>query len=526
MTEWRRVLRWLAVAGSACASLLPAPEAVAAAAAPARLEVRALWIDSAHPGIRSATEIRELVDAARRNHVNTLFVQVRRRGEALYTGGIEPSFTDPAYDPSFDALEAAVAAGHAAGIEVHAWINAMPIWRGEAPPAGPQHVFNLHGPSASGTENWLTRARDDRQVFPVGYFVDPGHPAAQEHLVRIYLDVVRRYAVDGVHFDYIRYPETEDRPPRGADVGYNAVSLARFQRTTGRSDVPASDDPAWTAWRRLQVTQLVRRISVEARAINPRVKVSAATIAWGRPPLDRRDFENTAPMQRIFQDWPAWLAEGLLDMAVPMNYAREADPVVRGWFDGWIAWEKRHKAERQLVIGIGGYLSAPEGVLAQITRARARDSGRHADGVSLFSYFRPAGPPPTADGETLPTVAAPDRLDFLSRGAARTTAVFTTPAAVPATPWLDRPERGFLAGTVTSSSGLRLDGARIAVRRTGWFRRTLRTTSDGNGWFGLTGLKPGRYRVRVEPAADGIVSSPVEIEVRAGAVGRAALQTR
>jgi len=254
--------------------------------------------------------------------------------------------------------------------------------------------------------------------------------------------------------------------------------------------------------------------------------VSAATIAWGRPPVDRKDFENTAPMQRIFQDWPAWLAEGLLDMAVPMNYARESDPVVRGWFDGWIGWEKRHKAKRQLVIGIGGYLSAPEGVLDQISRVRAPGGGRHADGVSLFSYFRPAGPPPTADSERLPTAAAPDRLDFLSSGAAQAAAVFTTSAAVPATPWLDRPEKGFLAGTASSSGGLPIDGARIAVRRTGWFRRTLRTTSDGNGWFGRTELRPGRYRVRVEPGADGIASSPVEVEVRAGEVARVALQSR
>jgi hypothetical protein len=346
-------------------------------------------------------------------------------------------------------------------------------------------------------------------------------------MVRVYLDVVRRYAVDGIHFDYIRYPETEDRLPRGADVGYNAVSVARFQKAAGRSDVPAPEDQAWIAWRRLQVTQLVRRISVEARAIKPRLKVSAATIAWGQPPLDREGFESAAPMQRIFQDWPAWLAEGLLDLAVPMNYAREADPVVRGWFDGWIAWEKRLKSERHLVIGIGGYLSAPEGVLAQIARARLPAAGRHADGVSLFSYFRPARPPLAANSEALPAVAAPDRLDFLSRGVAPVAAVFTTPAAVPASPWLDRPERGFLAGTVTSySSGFPLDGARIAVRRTGWFRRTLRTTSDGNGWFGMTGLKPGRYRVRVEAPGEPGAASSVEVEVRAGAVARAALQAR
>jgi hypothetical protein len=231
-------------------------------------------------------------------------------------------------------------------------------------------------------------------------------------------------------------------------------------------------------------------------------------------------------MQRVFQDWRAWLVEGLLDMAVPMNYAREADPVVRGWFDGWIAWEKRHKADRHLVVGIGGYLSAPEAVLAQIARARASAGRRRAEGVSLFSYFRPAGPPPASGAEALPAAAAPDRLDFLSRGAAQAAAAHAAPATVPPMPWLERPQRGFIAGTVTAPGGVPHDGARVSVRRSGWFRKTQRTTSDGNGWFGMSRLKPGRYRVRVEAPAGAAASAPIEVEVRAGEVARAALETR
>lgn len=80
-----------------------------------------------------------------------------------------------------------------------------------------------------------------------------------------------------------------------------------------------------------------RPASPEVRAINPRIKVGAATIAWGRPPATRADFDRVSPTQRVFQDWRAWLADGLLDMAVPMNYASEHDERVRRWFNGWIA---------------------------------------------------------------------------------------------------------------------------------------------------------------------------------------------
>lgn len=493
------------------------------AAGPApRPEVRAVWVDAFHPGIRTAEEAAQLVADAKRLHLNTLIVQVRRRGDALYAGALEPPLDDPHYDPAFDALGNIVAAAHAEGLQVHAWINAMPVWRDDTPPKDARHVFNQHGIAAAGDECWLTSSREGVQKFPVGFFLDPGHPAAQEHLVRVYTDVVRRFAVDGIHFDYIRYPETTDAMPRGSNVGYNAVSLRRFHRATGRSDVPAPDDPQWTAWRRQQVTELVRRISIEARAINPTIRVSAATIAWGKPPAKLSDFVNVSPMQRIFQNWQGWLVEGLIDMACPMNYAREHDPRVREWFNGWIAWEKRHKAGRQLVVGVGGYLSAPENVLAQLGRARTANGKHRADGTSIFSYFRPAAVTLAGNPEVVPATEtpAPDRLDFLIRGAASAPAAYDGPAPVPAMPWIDRPATGMLAGIVASRDGAAADGARIQVRRTGWFRRTAKITSDGNGWFGRTMMKPGRYRIRQELSGGKGTSAPVYVEVRAGEVAR------
>ncbi len=488
----------------------------ASAAPGSRAEIRALWVDAFHAGIRSPAEARQLVADAKRLNVNTLFVQVRRRADALYASSLEPALDDVAYDPNFDALAFIVGEAHAAGLQVHAWINAMPVWRDEARPKDARHLLNRHGPTATGDDDWLTRSRDGNARFPVGYFLDPGHPAARDHLVSVYLDIVRRYAVDGIHFDYIRYPETDAPLPRGANVGYNAVSLARFARATGRAGLPAPDDEVWTRWRRRQVTELVRRISIEARAINPRIKVSAAVIAWGRPPRDDGDFANTAPMQRTFQDWRAWLAEGLLDVAVPMNYAREHDPKVREWFNGWIEWEKRQKQERQLAIGVGGYLSAPDGVLAQIERARSGRGRRIADGVSLFSYFVPSAALSSTPVEAPPP---PERLDFLTRGTSQRPAAFAGPAAVPAMPWIDRPERGYVAGTVTTPAGDPVEGVTIRISRRRLFGGTRRAVTDANGWFGTTGLKPGRYAVRV----DGDRDWPVEVRVAAGRVSRATL---
>jgi len=507
-----------------------------AAPAPARTqplpavppEIRAVWVDAFHEGIRSPEEIARLIDVATRAHLNTLIVQVRRRGDALYTGGLEPPLDDPHYDPSFDALAAVVTAAHAAGLQVHAWINAMPAWRDEAPPRDPRHVFNLHGISAQGDACWLTSARSGTTRFPVGYFLDPGHPAARDHLVSVYLDIVRRYDVDGIHFDYIRYPETEPSLVRGSDVGYNPVSVARFQQATGRTDVPEPGDEAWIRWRRLQVTQLVRRISIEARALKPALEVSAAVIAWGRPPASPADYPNVAPMQRIFQDWQGWLAEGLLDLAVPMNYAREHDNRVRGWFDGWIAFEKRAKAAQQLAVGVGAYLNTPDQTLAQIRRVRAREKKAVADGFSIYSYFQPAAPPAppappaSAAGAPAPPLPAPapppdpNRLDFLVKGAGAEPPAVSGPARVPVMPWLATPTRGRLAGTVTDPSGRGVEQVSVRVRRTGWFRRTRRTVTDANGWFGMINLKPGTYEIRLGDRTGRDAGARKKVQVRAG----------
>lgn len=468
-------------------------------------EVRALWVDAFHAGIRSTQEAEALVAAAKRANLNTLFVQVRRRGDALYTKGIEPPLDDPAYDPSFDALASIVDLGHRAGLEVHAWVNAMPVWRDETPPKDPRHVFNQHGPSQPGDDNWFTASPAGNHKFPVGYFLDPGHPAAAAYLAGIYLDIVRNYDVDGIHFDYIRYPETDERSPRGAPVGYNAVSLARFQKMTARPDVPAPGDEQWIAWRREQVTNLVRRISIEAKAVKPRIKISAALIPWGQPPTSEQNFSDVAPMQRVFQDWHGWLKDGLLDLGVPMNYARETDDRVRGWFNGWIGWEKKHEHGRQIAVGLGAYLNAPENTLAQIARVRKARGKNRVYGVSFFSYAAPhlANAPASSD---------PDPLAFLASGTNGVPGAFAHPASVPVMPWIAAPRYGWIAGVVTPPA----DRVKVTVRRTGfsWFRRARAVWTDGNGFFGLTNVKPGRYRIRVDEP-----NAPVsEVSVSAGKV--------
>lgn len=471
-------------------------------------EIRAVWVDGFGRGIRTPQEAEELVSKAKQAGFNTLIVQVRRRADALYSSSLEPAIEDFEIQPGFDPLQNIIDAAHREGLEVHAWMNAMTVWKNQALPKSASHILNLHGMSQTGKENWLTANPKGEYVFPVGYFLDPGHPGAMQHLVDVYTSVARKYAVDGIHFDYIRYPEIEgENLPHGSPVGYNPVSLERYRRATGATGVPDPGDPRFIEWRRQQVTNLVRRVYLEVKAINPNIKISAATIAWGKAPTTEKDYPESAPMQLVFQDWNGWMKQGFLDMAVPMNYAREADARSRGFFDGWISWEKKNKHGKQLVVGVGSYLNSAEGTLAQVDRVR-RNEGRYAaDGVSFFSY----GGLLRADGAS----DRPNATGLRTLGAGP----FASPAPLPKSNGFDH---GWMAGTVRDKNGAAVDGAVVEFRRAGWnpFRHAQKIATDGNGFFGASDLKPGKYEA-VLPSVSKKVKAVVDVQ--AGKVARVEL---
>lgn len=461
--------------------------ATVSAAEPSQPQFRAVWVDGFHAGIRTAAEADQLVADAKTAGLNALIVQVRRRGDALYTKSFEPPVEDPAYAPDFDGLAYLVEKAHAAGLEVHAWMNAAPLWRNQPPPKDPRHVFNRHGPSAIGPDNWLTRDPSGNMVFPVGYFLDPGHPGAASHIASVARNLVSNYAIDGIHLDYIRYPETADFKSDGAPVGYSEVSLDRFRKRHGLSNStppPAMNDTRWSDWRREQVTQLVRRIYLEVMEVNPRIRVSAAVISWGEGPADPREWPRSHAYNRIYQDWQGWLKEGILDLAVPMNYFKQADAGRRAWYERWIEFEKRGKHGRHMAVGIGAYMNTTQDNLDQLRRAMApARRGRHrVEGFSLFSYANNA--------KTLPELRK----------------LFPSPASVPPMQWKERPDRGYLCGIVAGA-----DGENVRIERKiwwGWSRKAV--TTDGNGFFGVVGLKPGFYRVAI-PARQ-FLSAGVQVQ--------------
>ena len=232
-------------------------------------EFRALWVDAFHAGFRSSNEVTQLLADARAANFNAVVVEVRKRGDAYYSSNYEPKATDvspQSYDPLADLVARAHDTNAGPRIEVHAWIVTYPIWNNSNSNAAPaNHPVRLH-------PDWLSQT--DAGVIWSGdnYIFDPGHPGVQQHTFNVAMDIVTRYDVDGLNFDYVRY--------FGNNWGYNPVAVARFNAKFNRTGTPLKTDESWLQWRRDQITSLVRKVYLSAMAVKPQVKISADTICF------------------------------------------------------------------------------------------------------------------------------------------------------------------------------------------------------------------------------------------------------
>jgi uncharacterized lipoprotein YddW (UPF0748 family) len=302
-----------------------------------------------------------------------LFVQVFRGGRAWFpTEHADETPYRRARARGFDPLARVTQGARARGMRVHAWVNLL-----RAGEPGSPFVRSLGRGAVLGDETGRSlldegpwgRARAFRPDTP-GVWLDPASPEVAARLAALLADLLRAHPdLDGVHFDYVRYPvavraRRAGGPP--ADLGFSARSAADFRAATGR-DARAYPD-AFNAWRRDRLTGLVRTLRARLREARPRIILSAAVMPEpGSAPVKAR------------QDWPRWTREGLLDLVVPMNYALDAVAFDRA---ARACVARRGKAE--MLMGVGAWRF--EGRAADVAaRARlAMDAG--ASGVVLFSH--------------------------------------------------------------------------------------------------------------------------------------------
>ena len=534
-----------------------------------RTEVRGFWVDTFNTALNNHADVLAVVDRATAARANTIFAQVRRRGDSWYLNSLEPAADRTPIAPGFDPLQDLIIEAHARGLEVHAFVIANAIWNRAPnlfPPTDPNHVFNLHGgydPAtntiAQGPDNWLTRTLIPDGTpgtgitlqghrFVSDFWIDAGHPDAARYTVDVLMHLVRNYDLDGLHLDRIRYPEITiagQTPSTGTNIGYNATSIARFQRRYGipeGSAPPAQNDPLWSQWRRDQVTNLVRRIYLEAIAIKPRIKLSGALIAFGSGPTTEAGWLSAEGYWRVYQDWRAWTEEGIIDVAIPMIYQREHLASGRTAFDRWNEWVRNHQYNRSAMMGIGAFLNSVEGTLPQTRRAlQPSATGNRNIGINFFSMATSnvavaANPLSLPAGQNTPlrpfaefaaglvTGRSSDGVTLFEDPVANPLPIFELPAAIPDLPWKTNPQAGHLRGFVRDANGTLVDTGAVTIQRlpdgstpsTG--RTSIATASDGNGFYGAVDLAPGVYTVTLAPVVQPSYTSSCTVAVTAGQV--------
>jgi uncharacterized lipoprotein YddW (UPF0748 family) len=426
---------------------------------PATPQFRAFWADAFSGGFKSTQQIDALVARAVEGNYNAILPEILAYQDnvgnghgAYWNSAIVPKATDIV--GSFDPLAYLIQRAHAYGIEVHPWLVAFRVstsW----PPTG-NATLQQH-------PEWIMVPRSDAGGGPAHvtgkYTLDPGSPDVQEYLLSIVRELANNYDIDGLHWDYIRYTDTDAGYP--SDLGYVNSGLSRFQQLTGYSGIPSEGYDPWEDFRRRTITEFVRRAQIElAIADNPRqpLRHSAALITWGNAPSN---FSSTNSY-RLFQNWRLWMEEGYLDTAIPMTYYDEDDYPT--WYRNWVDQSLQWRYERHLVTGPGIYLNSFDDSVAQINYALAAGT----DGICTYSYSGTyhSG----TDWSWYPYLAA---------------SVFTDPAPVPPMTWRDpaTATKGAIYGRVTDgATGLPLDHATIRING------FVIDETDGNGFFLLSEL--------------------------------------
>ena len=291
-------------------------------------------------------ELIDILDKYQKANINTVLLQARVRAATIYPSDIEPwdqcitgvEGRAPGY--GYDPLSFAVEECHKRGMEIHAWIATIPV--------GAKNSLGCRTLMKKGF-----RIRN----FSTGSYLDPADPSVAPYLASICGEIVRKYDVDGINLDYIRYPDGWPRP------------------SYRDGDTPDQ--------RRSNITAIVRAIHDEVKAIKPWVKMSCSPIGK-HADLSRYSSKNFNAHDRVSQEAQEWMRLGLMDQLYPMQYFRGDNyyPFVADWVE--------NAYKREIVTGLGTYFLDPrEGnwTLGDLTRQMyvSRDLGvGHAHFRSYF----------------------------------------------------------------------------------------------------------------------------------------------
>ncbi len=317
----RRALSFVPAPAFADTALFPAPYLTSLKESTPILpddEIRALWV--VRDALTSPEKVSKMVDFAVQTRTQLLFVQVRGRADAFYRSAIEPpaSILDaPIAD--FDPLAYLLTLAHRNGIAVHAWINVFLVWSDMSRTPPPTHLVARHPDwlltDAGGTRMDRMPSSRWKKAGLEGWFASPGNRAMREHMARVVREIVSDYEVDGIHLDYIRYPNRE--------FCFDPASRAAFAVKYGVDPALAAKGDRAALQRAIGAgaLALVDSLYNEARVSDVDSMILSVKAACRQKPLSAAVVADpfTARHDKA-QDWARWVNKGWMDFVVPMAY--------------------------------------------------------------------------------------------------------------------------------------------------------------------------------------------------------------
>lgn len=297
-------------------------------------EVRAVWLTTVYgldwPQRVAASEdsrkaqqeaVCGMLDRLQEANFNTVFFQVRMRGDVAYRSDIEPASAvfSGKYGrlPGYDPLAFMVAECHKRGLECHAWFVTFPV--------GSDKIVQEQGRLS------IVKRHPELCKHHKGeWFLDPGVPGTADYILKLVKEIVNGYDIDGIHFDYIRYPEAARSFP-------DKITYRKYGRKMRLED-----------WRRQNINQMVYRIYDWVKLVKPWVQVSSSPLGkYNRIP--RVPNAGWTAYESVYQDAAQWLLAGKQDMIVPMMYYLHENffPFVDNWVE--------NANGRMIVPGLGAY---------------------------------------------------------------------------------------------------------------------------------------------------------------------------
>lgn len=316
---------------------------------------------------QKAEFIRQL-DMHKRNGMNAVIVQVRPAADALYSSKYEPwsqwltGVQGKAPSPWYDPLKFMIEEAHKRGLEFHAWLN--------------PYRANFNIKSASIARDHITRRHPNWFLtYGTTKYFDPSNKQAQQFVVDVVSDIVKRYDIDAVHMDDYFYPYP---------IGGKQFPDAKAYEKSG-TELTKAD------WRRSNVDSIILKISNAIKKEKPWVKFGVSPFSvWRNQDQDSEGSDSKASITNyddLYANILLWLREGWVDYVTPQLYLEIGHPKIA--YEKLLDWWSKHSYGKHLYIGIAAYKAGvntawrnPNEIPNQIKLARQTD---HVQGAVYFS---------------------------------------------------------------------------------------------------------------------------------------------